>query len=55
MSGLEALLTLFFVIRIPVKPTWGSYLSVQQSNLLGEASETMLVVPINRDGTGQTG
>ena len=45
MSGLQALLTLFFEIRIPINPTWGSYPSVQQSNLLGEASETMSVVP----------
>jgi len=28
MSGLQALLTLFFEIRIPVDPTWGSYPSV---------------------------
>jgi hypothetical protein len=28
-SGLQALLTLFFEIRIPIKPTWGSYPSVQ--------------------------
>ena len=48
MSGLQALLTLFFEIRIPIKPARGSYLSVQQSNLLGEASETMSMVRLRR-------
>ena len=46
VSGLQALLTLFFEIRIPIKPAWGSYPSVEQSNLLGEALETMSVIPI---------
>ena len=55
MSGLQALLTLFFETGIPINPTWGSYPSAQQSNLLGEALETMSVVRRLANGTGQTG
>jgi hypothetical protein len=55
MSGLQALSTLFFEIRIPISPTSGSYSSIQWSNLLDEASETMPVASKFRGGTGQTG
>lgn len=55
MSGLQALITLFFEIRAPIDPAWGSYLSVIQSDLHGEASETISVVRRLADGTGQTG
>ena len=55
MSGLEALITLLFEIRVPINPTWGSHLSVIQSDLHGEASETISVVRQLADDTGQTG
>jgi hypothetical protein len=55
MSGLKTLLTLFFGIRIPVRPTAGSYPSVQWSDILCEASETMPVIRQQADGTGQAG
>ena len=41
MSGLKALLTLFFDIGIPVRSTSGSCPSVQGSDHLDKALETM--------------